>query len=50
MALTQLKLPCGSRLLFAGTESGSVRAYRFPLSGNYSNNQINEYIKNNNTM
>ncbi|XP_073385676.1 uncharacterized protein [Physcomitrium patens] len=33
VALTQIKLPFASRLLFAGTDVGSVRAYKFPLSG-----------------
>ncbi|CAM6094904.1 unnamed protein product [Calypogeia fissa] len=33
--LTQISLPVGSRLLFAGTEVGSIRAYRYPLSGDF---------------
>ncbi|KAL2630593.1 hypothetical protein R1flu_015279 [Riccia fluitans] len=33
--LTQIALPFGSRLLFAGTEFGAVRAYRYPLTGEF---------------
>ncbi|CAK9865196.1 unnamed protein product [Sphagnum jensenii] len=35
IVLTQITLPFGSRLFFAGTELGSIRAYRYPLSGDY---------------
>ncbi|KAI5064817.1 hypothetical protein GOP47_0019512 [Adiantum capillus-veneris] len=33
--LTQISLSDGSRLLFAGTEFGGVRSYRYPLTGEY---------------
>ena len=45
VALTQIKLPYGSRLLFAGTESGSMRAYKFPVSGNLMYNQLFQMMK-----
>ncbi|XP_024523319.1 cilia- and flagella-associated protein 57 [Selaginella moellendorffii] len=33
--LTQIELPDNSRLLFAATEIGTMRTYRFPLTGEY---------------
>ncbi|KAH7276822.1 hypothetical protein KP509_39G023300 [Ceratopteris richardii] len=33
--LTQISLSDASRLLFAGTEFGGVRSYRYPLTGEY---------------
>ncbi|KAG0554261.1 hypothetical protein KC19_12G077500 [Ceratodon purpureus] len=35
VALTQVKIPFGSSLLFAGTDTGSARAYKYPLSGDF---------------
>lgn len=40
VVLTRVLLPFGSRLLFVGTEVGSVRAYRYPLSGKENVPQI----------
>eukprot|EP00899_Mesostigma_viride_P000129 jgi/Mesvir1/10116/Mv16834-RA.2 len=35
VVLTQLSMPSTSRTLFAGTERGVVRSYKFPLTGDY---------------
>ncbi|GBG61790.1 hypothetical protein CBR_g23749 [Chara braunii] len=35
VVLTQIALPSYGRLLFAGTEVGTVRAYRYPLTGEF---------------
>ena len=34
-AITALALPYGGKVLFAGTEGGAVRGYRYPLTGEY---------------
>lgn len=34
-AVTALALPYGGRVLFAGTETGAVRGYRYPLTGEF---------------
>lgn len=36
VALTQLALPLGGRVMFASTESGAVRTYKFPLTGEFT--------------
>ncbi|KAK9834356.1 hypothetical protein WJX84_006234, partial [Apatococcus fuscideae] len=33
--VTQICLPAGGRVLFAGTETGCIRAYKYPLTGEY---------------
>eukprot|EP00884_Botryococcus_braunii_P010879 jgi/Botrbrau1/19793/Bobra.0124s0041.1 len=33
--LTQIALPAGARSMFCGTEGGAIRAYKFPLNGEY---------------
>ena len=35
MALTQVALPINSKTLFAATESGTLRSYKYPLTGEY---------------
>jgi len=35
LCLTQLMLSHSQRLLFAGCENGAIRAYRFPITGEY---------------
>ncbi|KAI8472173.1 MAG: hypothetical protein J3K34DRAFT_519934 [Monoraphidium minutum] len=35
VAITALALPYGGRVLFAGTEAGAVRGYRYPLTGEF---------------
>ncbi|KAK9830297.1 hypothetical protein WJX72_010857 [[Myrmecia] bisecta] len=35
VVLTQIALPSGGRVLFGGTETGCLRAYKFPLTGEY---------------
>jgi len=37
--LSQISLPTSCRTLFAATESGTVRAYKFPLTGEYQEYQ-----------
>jgi hypothetical protein len=34
-AVTALALPFGGHVLFAGTEGGAVRGYRYPLTGEF---------------
>jgi hypothetical protein len=36
VVLTQLALPSQSKLMFAATETGAIRTYKWPLSGEYS--------------
>ncbi|CAG9461063.1 unnamed protein product [Pedinophyceae sp. YPF-701] len=38
--LTQLALPQGTRTLFSATDSGIVRSYRYPLSGEYVDTKV----------
>ena len=35
VALTQVALPINSKTLFAATESGTLRSYKYPLTGEY---------------
>eukprot|EP00002_Diphylleia_rotans_P000166 TRINITY_DN1008_c0_g1_i4.p1 TRINITY_DN1008_c0_g1~~TRINITY_DN1008_c0_g1_i4.p1 ORF type:complete len:1179 (-),score=303.89 TRINITY_DN1008_c0_g1_i4:414-3950(-) len=39
IALTQVVLSHSGRMLFAGTESGSIRSYKFPLTGEFQEHQ-----------
>mmetsp|Transcript_155 Transcript_155/g.483 ORF Transcript_155/g.483 Transcript_155/m.483 type:complete len:1201 (-) Transcript_155:691-4293(-) len=39
LVLTQVVLSHSGRMLFAGTETGTIRSYKFPLSGDYQEYQ-----------
>ena len=39
VALTQVCLPLNNKVLFAATETGSVRSYKYPLTGEYQEYQ-----------
>lgn len=44
VALTQLALPTGGRMLFAATDTGCVRTYRFPLQGEFHEMRMHQQV------
>ena len=38
--INQIVLSHSGRMLFAGTEAGTVRSYKFPLTGDYTEIQV----------
>jgi hypothetical protein len=41
--ITALALPYGGKILFAATETGAVRCYRYPLTGVLCTSALNDW-------